>query len=358
MKILFIVQGEGRGHLTQALSLKQQLVQTNHEVVACLIGLQKAEPFTINVKEKLNIPVHLFPSPNLAYNTQNAGLSLRKTLLQNIACIPEYVQSLNKIKHWIRLYKPDLIVNFYDSLAGIYQLINPFSAPPMICIAHQYLLLHPDFEFPQGRLFDRFLINVNTYITSLRAKKMLALSIHPVKSSGKIVSIPPLLREEVLNEKTSKNDYYLAYFTNPELLIELKEWQSNHSAIEIHCFIKHNEENEVLQLQKNLFIHKLDSVKFLKMMAGSKGLITTAGFESVCEAIYLEKPVMMVPVPKHFEQACNAKDAERLGAGIARNNFVLDDFLKYAESYNSNLLNEFKSWLQDGRIKMLHEFNV
>ena len=33
MKILFIIQGEGRGHLTQALSLRQKLMAEGHEIV-------------------------------------------------------------------------------------------------------------------------------------------------------------------------------------------------------------------------------------------------------------------------------------------------------------------------------------
>lgn len=36
MKILFIIQGEGRGHLTQALSLRQKLADEGHEIVGVL----------------------------------------------------------------------------------------------------------------------------------------------------------------------------------------------------------------------------------------------------------------------------------------------------------------------------------
>ena len=38
MRILFVIQGEGRGHLTQALSLRQKLVGEGHEVVGVLVG--------------------------------------------------------------------------------------------------------------------------------------------------------------------------------------------------------------------------------------------------------------------------------------------------------------------------------
>ena len=38
MKFLFIVQGEGRGHLTQAITLEDMLQRNGHEVVEVLVG--------------------------------------------------------------------------------------------------------------------------------------------------------------------------------------------------------------------------------------------------------------------------------------------------------------------------------
>lgn len=43
MKILFIIQGEGRGHLTQALSLRQKLMAEGHEIRWC-VGRKKPGP--------------------------------------------------------------------------------------------------------------------------------------------------------------------------------------------------------------------------------------------------------------------------------------------------------------------------
>ena len=42
MKILFVIQGEGRGHLTQALSLRQKLADEGHEIVVVLVGKSPA----------------------------------------------------------------------------------------------------------------------------------------------------------------------------------------------------------------------------------------------------------------------------------------------------------------------------
>ena len=38
MKCLFIVQGEGRAHLTQAITLEEMLLRNGHEVVEVLVG--------------------------------------------------------------------------------------------------------------------------------------------------------------------------------------------------------------------------------------------------------------------------------------------------------------------------------
>ena len=50
MKILFIIQGEGRGHLTQALSLRQKLTDEGHQVVGVLVGKSPARRLSIRLK--------------------------------------------------------------------------------------------------------------------------------------------------------------------------------------------------------------------------------------------------------------------------------------------------------------------
>ena len=270
MRILFIVQGEGRGHMTQAISLGQQLSQTRHEVVACLIGKEAPDDFSSSVEEQLNVPTHFFASPGLAYKAEGKGLSLRNTLLNNFGQTRRYLKSLKMMHQWIRSYQPDIIINFYDLLAGMYQISYASSAPPMVCIGHQYLLLHPQFEFPQGRQLDRLLINLNSRLTAMKAKKLFALSFSPVVSKKKLIGVPPLLRKEALSQTVEHFDYYLAYVTNFDLLRHLAQWHKKNDKLEMHSFIKTDQENEVEQWHKNFFVHRLDSVKFLRLMANAK----------------------------------------------------------------------------------------
>jgi uncharacterized protein (TIGR00661 family) len=103
--------------------------------------------------------------------------------------------------------------------------------------------------------------------------------------------------------------------------------------------------NGMLKLNDNLEFHSLNDVKFLELMARCKGLVSTAGFESVCEAMYLNKPVMMVPVKGHYEQYCNARDASRIGAGIFCEEFDLSKLEECFLYYNKEKNEHFRTWV-------------
>ena len=90
------------------------------------------------------------------------------------------------------------------------------------------------------------------------------------------------------------------------------------------------------------------------MLASCKALVTTAGFESVCEAMYLGKPVMMVPVPNHFEQECNALDGVISGAGVRCKTFDLSVLLEYLPKHQDQS-EKFRKWYQSGEAMLIHE---
>lgn len=95
----------------------------------------------------------------------------------------------------------------------------------------------------------------------------------------------------------------------------------------------------------NLSFHQIHDKNFLQDMAACKGLICTAGFESICEAMYLGKPVMVIPVAGQYEQACNALDMEAAGAGIKSENFDFGHFDQMLSTLNP-VEHPFKNWVK------------
>lgn len=69
MKFLFIVQGEGRGHLTQAITLEEILRRNGHEVVEVLVGKSSSRRLPGFFNRNIHAPIKRFVSPNFLHCT-------------------------------------------------------------------------------------------------------------------------------------------------------------------------------------------------------------------------------------------------------------------------------------------------
>ncbi|PWJ56582.1 uncharacterized protein (TIGR00661 family) [Dyadobacter jejuensis] len=348
MRIVFLVQGEGKGHLTQAISLGQILTEAGHEVVGALVGKSPDRTIPSFFEREIGAPVFLHDAPNIIYNKKGRGINLPKTIMTHLGSLPHYLKSLHGIHKTIESLTPDLIVNFYEIYGGLYNVLFR-SGIPMVCIAHQYLLQNPTFTFPPKSSIDRKFINFNTQATSWLCKRKLSLSFRPmpVQDPKKHLVVPPLLRREVRLLEPHQGDYLLVYMTHHSLSKHIIDWHQKHPEVKLVCFWDNRHEGETVQYGRNLVFHQINAEKYLHLLAGCKALVTTAGFESVCEAMYLGKPVMMVPVPKHFEQQCNALDGVISGAGISAKSFDLSIVLDYLPRHQDQSA-RFRSWYMQG----------
>jgi len=196
MKFLFIVQGEGRGHLTQAITLEEILRRNGHEVVEVLVGKSSSRRLPGFFNRNIHAPVKRFVSPNFLPTPANKRVSLMRSVAYNLVKLPVYINSINYIRQRIEASGADRVINFYELLTGLtYFLFRP--SVPQICIGHQYLFLHKSFEFPKADKVSLALLKFFTVLTSLGAKERLALSFRYMKDDpqNNIRVIPPLLRK-------------------------------------------------------------------------------------------------------------------------------------------------------------------
>ncbi|MFD2033460.1 glycosyltransferase family protein [Belliella marina] len=330
MKFLFIVQGEGRGHMTQAVALSQILEGMGHEVAATCIGKSKRRNIPEFVIKNLKSPVHSIESPNFVSDKNNRKILLGKSILLNLSKFPVFLKSLRNIDEVVKHHNPDVIINFYDILGGLYNLLY---RPQASCwaIGHQYLIDHPDFPFAKSHGLEKLLFKINTKITSMGTDRIFALSFRPLASNtfSKVRIVPPILRKDIFELNPSEGDFILSYMVNPGYGEEVVKFAKRHPNIKIEAFWDKKGVGKTHHALPNLTFHQVDDQLFLSKMASCKGLLSTAGFESICEAMYLGKPVMMVPVAGQYEQACNALDAIKSGAGISNKNFDFKFFHDY-----------------------------
>ncbi len=353
------MQGEGRGHMTQSLSMKQIVENAGMKLCGVMVGKSKQRVIPRFYYERMDVPVTLIESPNMSTGKRKKAIKSLPSLFGVLIRLPKFIYSLTQIHQKIKEHKPDIIINFYEPLAGAYYfLFRP--KIPMICIGHHYMFNHPDYIMPKGNFFARLGLKLYTGLISLGAKKKLALSFYPSKdcTEKSIYVVPPLLREEVQNQATTEGDYFLVYLLNDGYMEDIIKWHNKNPEVKLHCFVDKKDIVDCVPYDGNLYFHQINDKKFLTMMANSKGLVTTSGFESVCEAMYLGKPVFMVPVEGHYEQFCNSRDAARAGAGIYDKSFELDRFLTYTANLKKDN-SSFKEWTNQSHLSTLkHIYGV
>lgn len=350
MKVLFIIQGEGRGHLTQALTLESMLRRHGHDVVEVLVGQSNSRRLPGFFNRSIQAPVKRFFSPNFLPTPANRRVCLLRSVGYNMLHLPTYVRSICFIRDRIRESQADLVINFYELLTGLaYLFFRP--SVPQVCVGHQYLFLHPDFQFPHKEGVGLFFLRLFTRLTSIGAKERLALSFYemPDEEALHIRVVPPLLRREVLTYESRPGTYLHGYLLNAGFSEDVKRWHRKHPEVPLHFFWDKPDEEDEHVLDETLTFHQIDDRTFLRSMAGCLAYATTAGFESVCEAMYLGKPLLMVPA--HIEQDCNAYDAQRAGAGIVSDAFDLDRLIEFSRQYTPRVA--FRYWVRSAEHRVL-----
>jgi len=327
MKICFIIQGEGRGHFTQALAMREMLLHRNHEIVAAIAGTNGKRPLPEYVKGAFGVPLQTMFSPGFHFKAQR-GISMVGSVTEAFTRLPEIRQSLNLIDETIARTKPDLIINFLEASTGIGKLLGRIQTPVLV-LGHQFMLGHPAFIRSGHSLTQQIGFRNFVRLVGSRSSK-LALSFYPADNvpRKKLYVCPPILRRQLFELKNvRRGEYLLVYLLNHGYAPDIERWCADNPAVPVHCFYDKPGAPETEQRLPGLTFHKLHGEKFLEMMAGCRAVVCTAGFESVSEAAYLGKPVLMIPVQNHIEQFLNSLDAVKAGLGLRDTEFNLGRLL-------------------------------
>ncbi|MDR0686726.1 MAG: glycosyltransferase [Dysgonamonadaceae bacterium] len=342
MKFLFVVQGEGRGHLTQSIALSELLTRNGHEVVAVMVGKSNRRELPLFFKEKFGRKIRRFDSPNFLPASSNHKTHIPASIAYNVFYSLRYFRSILLIRKSINRRNVDAVVNFYELLTGLSYAVFP-PDKPYYCIAHQYLFLHPDFSFPKVSGIELWGLKFFTKVTCLNSAGLLALSIRQMTNvpHKKLTVVPPLLRKEIFSAEVSNGDYLHGYILNDNYADEIIRFHEKFPDIAMHFFWDRKNAEDETVLDVNLVFHRLDDKMFIRYMAGCRAYVTTAGFESVCEAMYMGKPVLVVPT--HIEQECNAFEISEAGVGVMAGNFEIEKLLSFIPKYKTN--DDFRKWV-------------
>lgn len=318
MKILFGVQTEGNGHITQCIATKQYLQSQGIEVTTAFAA-----------KKKRGLPKYFTDEFNVIdYNGfdfvfDNVGrVVIWKTIVKNTFELPRLIVSFIKICVIIQKEKPDAIFNYYEPLVGLTALF--FKNIKYVSFGHQYAMDSVIYPRINGYIVQKLFLSIINKITSIRAK-IVSLSYYEFNDATMIVS-PPILRAESYSISDKKEDFVLVYLMNEDMLPQLISQAKKYPDINIQCFTKLTKQYDELP---NLKLFNLDGKLFQEKMKVCKAVVCSGGFETSAEAIYQNKPLLMIPMPNHYEQHVNCNDAYLSSYAIYSESIDLSKIPKY-----------------------------
>jgi uncharacterized protein (TIGR00661 family) len=297
----------------------------------------------------MKISVRQLPTLEFKYKN-NRSVSNTATLLGAFGRLPKYFRILRQLDDIVRETQPDVILNFFEPMAAFYAITRR-QRPPVVAIGHQFMFQHPGYVRAPQLWKQLWSLKIYTRLLGARATK-LALSLYekPDLPGGKIFVGPPILRKQLFQlESNPSGAFVLVYLLNHGYAGQIIKWSEKNPRTQLHCFYDKPDAPAEFQHSPALTFHKLDGEKFLQMMAECRHVVCTAGFESVCEAAWLGKPLFLVPVENHVEQQVNALDAEQFGIGLAAKNFNLD---RLAELPDKLPVEKFRTWVNRASEKL------
>ena len=339
---MLCVLGEGRGHMTQAIGVKALMEKAGHEVVSVVLGVGPHRPIAPFFASAMNLPITRISTVDFVHK-DNRKVNLPASLVSIVARLPEFWRSLGALRAEVRKSRPDVIINFFEPMTGVFALTCR-NRPPIISVAHQFMIEHPAYVHAPGKFLQQLGLKWYIRLTG-SASTRIALSLYEAADlpERNLVVAPPILRRRLFDLQPDPNGkFVLIYLLNHGYADQIIAWHKANPGTALHCFYDKPEAPPEFRFDETLSFHRLDGEKFLSMMAKCKFVACTAGFESLAEAAWLGKPLFLVPVENHIEQEINAIDATRAGLGVADTRFNLDRLAELPERLD---IAEYRAWL-------------
>ncbi|MBN2435937.1 MAG: hypothetical protein JXK07_11795 [Spirochaetes bacterium] len=334
--IFYSLSGEGRGHAARARTIIDDL-KDRHSFTVFAPG--DAYGMLDGLYNKHDVKLINIPGLNFYYNSKRKvdyGLTLVNAIKYFMDPAP-----IKKIIGLIEEERPDLVItDFEPSLLRAAEKCGM----PYISINHQHFLSTYDLgQLPLHLQHKAAIMSTAVnFMYSRQCKTVVSSFFFPgLKSRVRNVSqTGVLLNNRIINADTADRGHVLVYlrrFLDRRLLEMI-------SSIGKKAIVYNNESD---YKTKNVIFKKTCPDAFCEDLAGCSCLVTTAGNQLVGEALYLGKPVLVIPEPDNFEQQINAAFLNLSGGGISceADNIDSQFFKDFVSKLDSFVLNHPRDML-------------
>lgn len=311
-RCIFIVQGEGKGHMSQALALQEYLNEDGHTVESVLLGTGSPDAVPDYFRKAFHGRLKIYRSPWFLRTPNKKGIYVGRTIGYNLLQSAAYFRSVSMIRKEIAALRPDVIFNFYELLGA---LAMRKTAPGIrkIGLGHHFYLHLNDALCSRKPAWHRILLRTHTGMIIKSCTRVLASSFREEQGSESIRIVPPLVRREFREMTHVPGDRYLVYLLQEGFFYELVKLARALPEFRADLFTSLE---PAMEIPAGISLHSYDAKKFSNFMASCKGLISTAGFDTAAEAACQGIPLAVIPSRNHYEQKCNGQDIQSKGIGV------------------------------------------
>jgi len=329
--IVYSICGEGRGHATRARTVVEGL-RTHHRVTLFAAGCayELLEPYC----RETGVTLHRIPGLHFQYN-QTGRVELMRTAAAAARFKLAIGRYLWEVQPELERAKPDLVVADFEP-------ILPRAARelgvPFVSFDHQHYLVVSDLSaLPFGLRqraalcapFVRALYDwqAATIVSSFYAPPL-------KKAYADTTLVGTLIRPEIAQLTPVRGRHLVAYMRRRAPAGVLEALAASGREVRIYGLGERAAE-------KNLRFLPIEQQRFIDDLASCEAVVSTAGNQLVGEALYLGKPMLVLPEPRNFEQAVNAHFLEQSGAGWAEAGQLtaarLGAFLEQRDSFRARI---------------------
>jgi uncharacterized protein (TIGR00661 family) len=309
MRILYGVVGEGMGHAMRSRVMLDDLTK-RHDVQVVVSG--RAYDY-LNARAGEHLAVKKIWGYSIVY--EDNEVQNFKTLIQNVkgavTGLPKNVRAYFDVTE---KFEPDVVISDFETWSYLFARTHRL---PVISVDNMQITdrcTHAP-EILEG-------LGTEMALAKAIVKAKVAGAFHyyittffypPVRKPNTSLH-PPVLRPEILTARPEPGEHLLVYQTStsnqalPEVL--------KNCGRECRIYgLRRDLEKEVVD--GNLRYRPFSESGFIDDLRTARGVLATGGFTLMGEAVYLRRPMMVVPIRKQFEQILNARYLEAEGYGLA-----------------------------------------
>ena len=357
MKILYGVVGEGMGHAIRSSVILEKLIADGHDVHIVVSG--RAHGFM----------AARFPEVSqiwgLTMAMQDNEVRNRLTLTRNLkGALRGFPKNISQYFEVEASFEPDLVISDFESWSWLFAKRHRL---PLICIDNIQIINRcqhdPDIIGVDSSEF-KMVRNIVRAKCPRASHYLVSTFFYPPLRKKRTTLVPPILRQSILDATPSHGDHLLVYQTSETFETLPRQLKKLDRPVLIYGLKKELTQDLV---EGNITYRPFSETQFVQDLASCAGVIASAGFTLLGEAVHLGKPYLATPVRKQFEQLLNARYLTKLGYGtydthldeVTLSNFIdrLPEFSENLQTYerqdNSTLFEHLDALLDKAASGML-----